>query len=180
MKLKAGLIAVSLALAVPLIAGVYRGWSRASNSWQPAHATGLDGLIQQVSEEQINPDFDVQTGNMRVLEISLPRQRESLYLIDSQQTTDAAEREPLCGALGCAFFGYVTSESGYQNVLSLYLDPHLPPDIPLIEVGEVLQADMPELIVNQLEGTRILQMRMTLNDERYEVIEVKYLAQAYE
>lgn len=175
MKLKAGICAGGIAIASVLV-GVYQVWPHNKNSdWQLAGSIAPENLMERLAEENINSTFEVQTDQMKVLKVSLLNQTELLYLIDSRMAGSDTSREPLCGAFGCAFFGYVPTEEGYQNVLSLYLDTNLPPEVPLIEVSEALKNGMPELTVHQLEGSQLLKMKLVLNNERYEVVEIQYL-----
>ena len=176
MKLKTGMMAGGVAIALPLIIGVYQVWPRTENGdWQLAEEIAPKALMEQVAAENLNPDFDVPLGQMKMLKLSQSGQAASLYLIDSRLAGSPTREDPLCGALGCAFFGYVPINDGYQSVLSLYLNPNLPTDVPLIEASETLQNDMPELTIHQLEGAQLLRLRLVLNDGRYEVVETQYL-----
>ncbi|MEL7358228.1 MAG: hypothetical protein AAFN40_16895 [Cyanobacteria bacterium J06560_6] len=176
MKLKTGILAGGVAIALPLIIGVYQVWPRSENSpWQLVANAAPPGLMMQIGTENLASGFDAQLGQMKIMRPWQPGQTLALYLIDSRAADLSTQDNPLCGALGCAFFGYVPTDNGYQNVLSLYLNPHLPPDIPLIEATDELQNQMPELIIHQLEGTQLLRMRLVLNNERYEVVETQYL-----
>ena len=176
MKLRAGVFAGGLAIALPLFVGAYKVWSQNENTdWQPAKNIAPEGLMEQVIEENVNPGFEVQADEMQVLRVFLHNQADPLYLIDSRIADSGTEAESLCGALGCAFFGYVQTDEGYQSVLNIYLDPSLPPDVYLIDSSNVLQNDMPELIVHQLENEQLLQMKLVLSSDRYEVVETQYL-----
>jgi hypothetical protein len=181
MKFKVGIVAGGVAIALPLIVGVYQVWPRsAAVEWQLAESAAPKGLMVQVAAENLNPGFEIQLGQMKVLKLLKSGQPEPLYLIYSRVAGSSTETNPLCGALGCAFFGYVQKNNGYQSVLSLYLNPNLPPDVPLIEASDALQNDMPELIVHQLEGNQLLRLRLALNNGRYEVVETQYLPEEYE
>ncbi|WP_121969215.1 hypothetical protein [Leptolyngbya sp. BC1307] len=176
MKLKTGMMAAGVAISLPLIIGVYQVWPSTENGgWQLAEKIAPKALMEQVAEENLNPDFEVPLGQMKMLKLSQSGQAAPLYLIDSRIADSDTEENPLCGDLGCAFFGYVPIDDGYQSVLSLYLDPNLPPDMPLIEASETLQNDMPELIIHQFDGNQRLRLRLVLNDRRYEVVETQYL-----
>ncbi|MEO0806040.1 MAG: hypothetical protein AAFY33_07020 [Cyanobacteria bacterium J06643_4] len=176
MKLKASIIASGIAIALLLTVGVYQVWPRsATNDWQPlANAVPLE-LMMQIGREHLMPDADEQLSQMEIMRLWQSGQTRTLYLIDSRTADLSTNENPLCGALGCAFFAYVPIEGGFQSVLNLYLDPHLPPDIALIETGEMLHNDMPKLIIHQLEGNQLIQMHLVLNNEQYEVIETRYL-----
>ncbi|MEO0769056.1 MAG: hypothetical protein AAFY72_06425 [Cyanobacteria bacterium J06649_4] len=176
MKLKTGLMVGGLAIALPLMFGVYQVWPRSTKSdWQPAEAIAPDELMAQAAEENLGPSFDGQLGQLKVMKIVQSGQVAPLYLINSRIPSLPIHENPLCGALGCLFLGYVQTSTGYQNVLSTYFDLRLPPDIALLEVGDELQNEMPELIIHQVEGNQLLQLRMALNHERYEVIDTQYL-----
>ncbi|MEO1396079.1 MAG: hypothetical protein AAFV90_24540 [Cyanobacteria bacterium J06634_5] len=176
MKFKAGIVASSVAILLPLIIGVYQVWPRPENSpWQPAADVAPPGLMMQIAADNLTSGFETQLDQMKMMRPWQPGQRKALYLIDSRTANLSTQDNPLCGALGCAFFGYVPTDEEFQNVLSLYLDPHLPPDIPLIETSDRLQNNMPELIIHQLEGDQLMRLRMVLNTEQYEVVETQYL-----
>ncbi|MEN8446357.1 MAG: hypothetical protein ABG776_15255 [Cyanobacteria bacterium J06555_13] len=176
MKFKAGLLAAGVAIALPFIIGVYQVWPRPEiSAWQPAAEVAPPGLMMQIATDNLTSGFETQLGQMTMMRPWQPGQLKALYLIDSRTADLSTQDNPLCGALGCAFFGYVPTDEEFQSVLSLYLDPHLPPDIPLIETSDRLQNNMPELIIHQLEGEQLMRMRMVLNTEQYEVVETQYL-----
>ncbi|MEM9088684.1 MAG: hypothetical protein AAGC93_08060 [Cyanobacteria bacterium P01_F01_bin.53] len=177
MRLKTGLIAGGAALSLPLIIGVYQVWPRSEgDGWQPATEVAPPGLMTKIAADNLAPEFEGELGHMKIMRPWQPGQTTPIYLIDSRIADLSTQNNPLCGALGCAFFGYVPLEDeGFQSVLSLYLDPHLPPEISLIETGDTLQNNMPALIIHQLEDEQLLRMRLGLNDGRYEVVEAQYL-----
>jgi hypothetical protein len=169
MKLKTGLMAGGLAIALPLIIGVYQVWPRPEKSdWQPAETIAPPELMAQAADED-------QLGQLNVKKIVQSGQAEPLYIINARIPDIEMHKNPLCGASGCLYLGYVQTSDGYQNVFNSYLDPRLPPDVSLIEVSDSLQNEMPELIVHQLEGRQLLRLRLTLNNDRYEVVETQYL-----
>jgi hypothetical protein len=179
MKLKTGLMAGGLAIALPLIIGVYQVWPRPEKSdWQPAETIAPPELMEQAANEYLSASFDGQLGKLSVMKIFQSGQSEPLYIINSRIPDIEMHKNPLCGALGCLYLGYVQTSNGYQNVFNSYLDPRLPPDVSLIEVSDDLQNEMPELIVHQLEGRQLLRLRLTLNSDRYEVVETQYLPES--
>lgn len=176
MKLKSGAIAASLAIALPLIVGIYKAWPRPeSSAWQPLAEVAPPSLMMHIGEAHLTSGFDEQLGQMHVMQPWQPGQSTALYIIDSRAADLSTSENPLCGALGCAFFAYVPTERGFQNVLDLYLDPHLPPEISLIEIGDTLDHDMPTLIIHQLDGDKLMQMHLVLNNDQYEIVETHYL-----
>lgn len=178
MKFKTTLISGGVAIALPLIIGVYRVWPRSDNSeWQIAADVAPPGLMMQIATDNLAPAFDAQLGQMKMLRPWQSGQTKALYIIDSRTADLTTQDNPLCGALGCAFFGYIPTENGFQNVFSVYLDPHLPPNVQLLEASDELHQEMPELVIHQLENDQLLQLRLVLNDEQYEVVETQYLPQ---
>jgi hypothetical protein len=176
MKLKTGLMAGGLAIALPLIIGVYQVWPRPEKSdWQPAETIAPPELMAQAADEYLGTSFEDQLGQLNVKKIVQSGQAEPLYIINARIPDIEMHKNPLCGASGCLYLGYVQTSNGYQNVFNSYLDPRLPPDVLLIETGDSLQNEMPELIVHQLEGRQLLRLRLTLNNDRYEVVETQYL-----
>lgn len=182
MKFNPGKLACVFSLTLPVLILLYQFWPRpsssySSNGWMILSNVAPPGLMTQVAADNLTPQVDTQLGSMNVLRPWQSGQAKALYLIDSRAASQSPEESPLCGALGCAFYGYVPDDrGGFQQVLNLYLDPHLPPEIPMIEASEQLHEDMPELIIHQLEDRQLLRMRLTFNNERYEVVETQYLA----
>ena len=181
MRLKARLVAYGIALSLPLIVGVYQVWPRSeSSAWQPVASVAPPGLMMQIAGDNLAPGFKDQVGQMKMMRPWQPGQSRALYLIDSRTADLSTQGNPLCGSLGCAFFGYVPTNieernESFQSVLSLYLKPNLPPDVPLIEATDTLYNDMPELVIHQLEGDQLVYMRLVLSNEQYEVVETQYL-----
>ena len=149
-------------------------------AWSYAAQSAPTELMTQIHREHFSPDAAVDTGRMKVWKIQQSGQIQPLYLIDSRVANSAGSTNPLCGASGCAFFGYLTTANGYQQVLDIYLDPRLPPHMPLIELGDELQAGFPILKVNQLEGDRIRQLTLAFNEQKYDITETKLFPQRYE
>ena len=166
------------------VIGFYTALSQSSdaNGWQRGSDAAPAGLMQQVIQENIAPDFQVDSGRMRVWRIQQSGQPDPLYLIDSRvaSAAESASANPLCGASGCAFFGYIQQGDRHQRVFADYLDPRLPPNIPLFEVPHKLQNRLPVLIVNQMENNQIRQLTLSFNDREYEVTETQLLPQRYE
>jgi hypothetical protein len=174
------LIAVALILSG---VGLIDKQAAASDAdWSHAAQSAPSELLEQIRTETLSPNAPVDVGRMKVWKVQQSGQTQPLYLIDSR-VTDSAERSnanPLCGSSGCAFFGYLATMNGYQQVLNVYLDPRLPPNVPLIELGDGLQAGLPVLKVNQLEGDRIQLLSLSFNGQKYEIIETQLLPQRYE
>lgn len=173
MKLKIGFIASTLVLS--LVIGVYQVWPRPiGQSWQPASDVAPSKLMEQAAREHLSSSFDGHLGQLSVMKIFLPEQATPLYLIDTRIPSESIYNNPLCGVLGCLFLGYIQTGDGYREVLSVYLNTLLPPDIPFIEAGEI-QNDMPELIIHQLDSSELIRLRLALNNNRYEPVETQYL-----
>ncbi|MGF1498406.1 MAG: hypothetical protein ACFB8W_16520, partial [Elainellaceae cyanobacterium] len=153
----------------------------AQGSWQFAKSAPSD-LMQQVLAENIGSPSLVDASQMRVLRVQQSGQPTPLYLIDTRtaDSSNSSGGNPLCGALGCAFLGYLPGDEGYQQVLGIYLNPNLPPDIPLFQLSEALHNELPILQVNQLEGHQIQQLTLTFNGQEYEVTQAELLSQRYE
>jgi hypothetical protein len=149
-------------------------------AWSYAAQSAPSELMTQVRAEHLSPDAAVDTGRMKVWKIQQSGQTQPLYLIDSRVADAANSTNPLCGASGCAFFGYLVTASNYQQVLNIYLDPRLPPHIALIEVINTLQSGLPVLKVNQLEGDRIQQLTLTFDGTQYQVTDTQLSPQRYE
>ncbi len=170
-------------LLVFLAGGIYAALPKTAqgDTWQPASSIAPPELMAQVIQENINPEIQVNAAQMRVWKIQLPGQSTPLYLIDSRIANSAGspQNNPLCGALGCAFWGYVQEEN-YRRVFASYLDPRLPPDIPLIEPTNIIQNGLPNLKINQLQNHQIQQLTLSFNGQFYEAVETQLLPQRYE
>ena len=142
----------------------------ANDEWTYGSQGAPSGLMEQVVAENFNQDgFPVDPGRLRFRKIQQPGQPQPLYLIDSQVTDLSRPRaNPLCGAAGCAFFGYLPTDSGYQKVLDIYLQPFVPEGMPLIEATEDLVGGVPCLVFTQQIGpTTLEKVRWCYDGEEY-------------
>lgn len=177
------LIRVAVVLLLVFSAGVYAALPKTTESeWRHAAETAPPGLMEQMVQENINPNDPVNPGQMRIWKIQHSGQPEPIYLIDARIANPATSSQPnpLCGASGCAFFGYARQGNGYRRVFASYLDPRLPPNVPLFELANRLSHQLPVLKVNQLMGNQIHQLTLTFNGQMYEVTETQVLPQRYE
>jgi hypothetical protein len=104
-------------------------------------------------------------------------------LIDSRITSIAEypHANPLCGASGCAFFGYIPADGkGFQEVWNTYLNVNLPPEVSLFESPDELRNGFPVLKINQMQGDRIEQSHWSFNGQEYEITKTLLTPQTYE
>lgn len=168
-------ILIGLLLTGSVIVGLLnQGKATEFVTWQRASQVAPASLVQQIQQENLSGNSQV--GDMKVWKIQRPQQSKPLYLIDSRIKGKAS----LCGALGCAFWGYVPVSDRFQRVLSAYFDPRLPPKIQLFESQNALQNGLPILKVNQLEKQQICQYQYEFNGKGYELMETRLLPQRYE
>jgi hypothetical protein len=170
------ILASTIAVLAMKSASVETGWQEAARSAPP-------GLIQQVAKENLSSDFAGDIGRMKVWKIFQSRQSKPLFLIDTHITNEATQLygNPLCGAMGCKFLGYVsTAKNQYQQVLANYFKPQLPPKISLIEPTPTIRNGLPTLKVNQLERKQVKQTMLAFDGKRYEVVETQLLPKVYE
>ncbi len=151
--------------------------------WQLAKDAAPVELMAQVIQENLQPGTPVDTGQMKIWRVQQVNQNVPLYLIDTR-VANAAEQPQgnlLCGVQGCLFLAYIPAGSGhYQRVLSLYLNPHLPPKIVLLQPTAALQAELPCLMVSQLEQPKIRTTQFCFNGSIYEIVETQLLPEVYE
>ena len=152
--------------------------------WQLAKAAAPTGLMAQVIQDNIQPGTPVDIGQMKVWKVQQSDQNVPLYLIDTR-AVNAAEHpqgNPLCGVQGCLFLAYIPAGSGhYQQVLSIYLNPHLPPQTILLQPATYSSASgLPCLMVNQLEHHKIRTTQLCFNGSIYEIIDTQILPKVYE
>jgi hypothetical protein len=185
-KLK--LLAITMtALATLLIGlslvGTFRNRASAdAANWSYAASSAPSGLIQQIAANHLSPNLPVDSGRMKVLTVQLPGQKQPLYLFDSRIANLAQypHVNPLCGASGCAFFGYISAEQQFQEVWNAYLNVNLPPNVSLFESPDVLQNNLPVLKVNQMRGNRVEQSHWAFNGQEYELVKTLLTPQTYE
>ncbi len=177
--LSLGMGALAFAIALSLRSRNAAGQSQ----WQLAKDAAPKGLLEQVVQENIQLGTEINAGQMKLWTIHQPHQNMPLYLIDTR-VANAAEQpqaNPLCGAQGCVFLAYISAANGhYQSVLKFYLNPHLPPQIPLLQPTAELKAGLPCLIANQLEQQKIRTTQFCFNGSTYEIVETQLRPEVYE
>ncbi len=174
---------VSVVLLLCLLASSFgQGNDRAQPDWKPASQVAPPGLLEQIVRENIQPGVSVDARNMKIWTIHPAKSKQVLYLIDPRVAkTDIAQNSSLCGAAGCAFLAYVqASGDRYQRVLNTYLNPLLPPHVPLIQPMPELQSGLPCLQVNQLEQRKLRVFKLCSNGTAYEVVESHLLPKVYD
>lgn len=181
------LVIAAIVLTVLLVALSFFGSSgnRASadaENWNQAAQSDPAGLMAQVVADHLNPNALVDPGRMKILSLQLPGQSQPLYLIDSRIANLARypHANPLCGASGCAFFGYVKDEEGFREVWMTYLNVNLPPEVSLFESPDELRNGFPVLKTNQMQGDRIEQLHWSFNGQEYEITKTLLTPQTYE
>ena len=163
---------VSLVILLTLVVGL---WSRSSQTgWRLAQDVAPLPLLSQMLEDNLSPTFPVDSGQMQMWKVQVAGQRQPLYLVDSR--IEGIEMQPLCGAIGCAFFGYIPHDTGFQRVLATYLSPHVPPGRPLIEPTTTVEHGLPRLVVNQLGTEGFQQYTLGFNGQIYEIQQIDTLA----
>ena len=174
---------LAIALLLTLRATVFGSDTVAVSPWQLANQVAPTGLMAQVGRENLQPGAAIDLGRMKVWKLQQSQQPQPLYLIDTRIMNEAAQpnANPLCGALGCAFLGYLpTHGNQYQRVLNLYLNPLLPPDVPLLQPMPKLQSGLPCLLVHQLEHQQLRLFKLCWNGRIYEVVDSSLLPKVYE
>jgi hypothetical protein len=167
-----------LALVVLLLGFVAVIFHPTQPTWQLGQTVAPPELLERVIQDQFNPEFPIDPGQMRILKIKQSRQARPLFLIDARLAP--LETQPLCGAAGCAFWGYRRDQSGFQQVFSAYLNPHLPPGTPLVEPLPSLDNGLPQLTVHQLDGTVLQHLTLAFNGQVYAIAQVDHLPISYE
>ncbi|MBE9137385.1 hypothetical protein IQ254_09215 [Nodosilinea sp. LEGE 07088] len=161
-------------LVVVLILAIWL-WPRPSQtSWRLAQEVAPLPLLSQLMQDNLSPTFPVDPGQMQIWKVQVAGQRQPLYLVDSRVKN--SETQPLCGAIGCAFFGYTPKDTGFQRVLATYLNPHVPPGRDLIEPTAAVENGLPQLVVNQLGAEGFQQYTLGFNGEVYEIQQIDTLA----
>jgi hypothetical protein len=146
--------------------------------WQLAKEGAPPALLTQVMADNLHPDVTVDAGQMSVLKLQQAGQSQPLYLIDARLID--SETQPLCGAAGCALFAYIRNQSGFQQVLATYLDPHLPPGQLLLQPTGDLHQGLPTLVATQLVETDLQQITLAFDGQTYAVDRLDYLPSNHE
>jgi hypothetical protein len=178
----AAIILVTLLVAVSLFGSSGSRASADAENWNEAAQSAPSGLMTQVVANHLNPNLPVDPGRMKMLSLQLPGQNQPLYLIDSRITNLAQypHANPLCGASGCAFFGYIKDGEGFREVWTAYLNVNLPPEVSLFESPDELRNGFPVLKTNQMQGDRIEQSHWSFNGQEYEITKTLLTPQIYE
>jgi hypothetical protein len=178
-----GLLILAIAIVVAIALSLHSSNATGQSPWRLAKEGAPTGLMEQVIQENIQPGTPVEAGQMKVWTIQQPHQASPLYLIDTR-VANAAEHpqdNPLCGAQGCVFLAYIPAEKGhYQRALSIYLNPHLPPKMTLLQPTAELKARLPCLVARQLEQQKIRVTQFCFNGSTYEIVETQRLPEVYE
>ncbi|PSN12052.1 hypothetical protein C7293_21825 [filamentous cyanobacterium CCT1] len=161
-------------LVVVLVLAVWLWPKPSQTGWRLAQEVAPLPLLSQLMQDNLSPTFPVDSGQMQMWKVQVARQRQPLYLVDSR--VEGIEMQPLCGAIGCAFFGYIPHEGGFQRVLATYLNPHVPPGRSLIEPTTTVDNGLPRLVVNQLGAEGLQQYTLGFNGQVYEIQHIETLA----
>jgi hypothetical protein len=140
-----------------------------TEGWKSAAQAAPRGLMEQVVRENVesSSQSQIKSDRMRILTIQQPGQQIPFYIIDTRTDYNNPSANPLCGAAGCNFLGYVRSNSGYQRVFNYYLNPFLPENVSLIEPTQTIHKGLPCLIFNQLAGSQIEKINICFDGQQY-------------
>ncbi len=147
-------IALSAVLSLAGCGGV-----GASTPWRPAAQLVSEAVITQVLQDhsrdpppdELNPTM----GQIRAWEAA---GRAGRLVVFDFATPD------LCGALGCLYVGvWMQDDKQVDPVFAVYLNPHLPPGVPLLATTDGVgltakEPPLPCLQINQLEGEQLAQL----------------------
>jgi hypothetical protein len=157
-------IGFSLFLLLSVLIGVAGCSSSAATvPWREATA-----VIEQVI--QTNTDLDMVQAKETLLAWSVDGKEGKLTLFNFNTPN-------LCGALGCLYTGYwLREDQSAVEVFQNYLNPNLPVNKPLIQVGEARGQALPCLKVLQMEGDRLRQLNYCFNGDRYQLADSQLLS----
>ncbi|PSB15412.1 hypothetical protein C7B76_13760 [filamentous cyanobacterium CCP2] len=162
-------IGFSLFLLLSVLIGVAGCSSSAATvPWQKATTVVPEAVIEQVI--QTNTDMDVAQAKETLLAWSVDGKEGKLTLFNFNTPN-------LCGALGCLYTGYWLRENqSAVEVFQNYLNPNLPANQPLIQMGEDRGQALPCLEVLQMEGDRLRQLNYCFNGDRYQLADSQLLS----
>jgi hypothetical protein len=155
-------IGFSLFLLLSVLIGIAGCSSSAATvPWRKATAVVPEAVIEQVI--QTNIDMDVAQAKETLLAWSVDGKEGKLALFNFNTPN-------LCGALGCLYTGYWLRENqSAVEVFQNYLNPNLPENKALFQVGEDRGQALPCLEVLQMEGDRLRQLNYCFNGNRYQL-----------
>lgn len=155
-------VGFSLFLLLSVLIGVAGCSSSAATvPWQKATAAVPEPVLEQVI--QANTELDMAQAKENLLAWTVDGKAGNLTLFNFNTPN-------LCGALGCLYAGYWLRENQpVVEVFQNYLDPNLPANKPLFQVGENRGQALPCLEVLQMEGDRLRQLNYCFNGDRYQL-----------
>ena len=135
--------------------------SAATVPWQKATAVVPEPVLEQVI--QANTNLDMAQAKETLLAWTVDGKEGKLTLFNFNTPN-------LCGALGCLYAGYWLRENqSAVEVFQNYLNPNLPANKLLFQVGENRGQALPCLEVLQMEGDRLRQLNYCFNGDRYQL-----------
>jgi hypothetical protein len=175
------IVGVITGLLLATLASLLAQYSASSDT--PQWQSISHKLSAQVMTENFRPGIPVDVGRLRTWKIQQPGQSNPIYLVDSRLSNWAEypRVNPLCGASGCAFLIYKPDgDRHFQQIWSAYLNTNLPPTVALFEPSPDLSHGLPILKINQMEGQRIRQSRLSFDGKVYEITQSTLMPQIYE
>lgn len=170
-------IGFSLFLLLSVLIGVAGCSSSAATvPWQKATTVVPEPVLEQVI--QSNTDLDVAQAKETLLAWSVDGKEGKLTLFNFNTPN-------LCGALGCLYTGYWLRENrSAVEVFQSYLNPNLPANKLLFEVGKDRGQALPCLEVLQMESDslrdgkaeRLRQLNYCFNGDRYQLADSQLLS----
>jgi hypothetical protein len=162
-------IGFSLFLLLSVLMGIAGCSSSAATvPWREATAVVPEAVIEQVI--QTNTDMDVAQAKETLLAWTVDGKEGKLTLFNFNTPN-------LCGALGCFYTGYWLRENqSAVEVFQNYLNPNLPANKPLIQVGEDRGQALPCFKVLQMEGDHLRQLNYCFNGDRYQLADSQLLS----
>lgn len=141
-----------------------------ATSWQSANQYFEATVLEQIITDNATlPPVGIEQ-QMRVQELlHQPR----LVLVDFNS-------EQVCGQLGCAYSLYLEQDNGFQRVFQQYLNPHLPPDVDLISLGDYpsWESALPCLTIHQLVESGLQKAQVCYHRDSYKITETTVTALA--
>lgn len=144
--------------------------SAATVSWQEASSVVSVKTLEQIVQQ--NTELDPTQATADVLAWTVKGKAEKLVVLDYNNSG-------VCGAAGCLYTGYLVNKNEQlSQVFSTYLNPYLPQNKPLFQVGVDAERrvkrhrpdpDLPCLQVMQVDNNRLRQMLFCFNGQNYQL-----------
>lgn len=153
-------------LAIFLLIGtlLLNGCSSNSVAAVPLNWKSVNSVPSALSQLAVSQNTSLIPDNLHnVLAASIPTRNNGylhIFNFNHPQT---------CGKIGCLYVAYLAKKQSYQQVLSTYLQPNLPPQHSLISISNDISATaLPCLEIKQVKQQSLLTLTYCFNGSSFQ------------